>query len=130
LTDKRNIAILGSTGSIGTQALQVIGGNSNLFKAFVLTAQNNADLLIAQALQFEPAYVVICDENKYQYVADNLKNTAVKVLTGTGAITEIVTNPDIHIVLTAMVGFAGLEPTIAAIRAGKDIALAIIYIIL
>jgi 1-deoxy-D-xylulose-5-phosphate reductoisomerase len=124
LTDKKNIAILGSTGSIGTQALQVIGGNPDLFKAFVLTAQSNADLLIAQALQFEPAYVVICDESKYEYVKDSLKNATVKVLAGYDAITEIVTHPDIHIVLTAMVGFAGLEPTIAAIKAGKDIALA------
>jgi len=124
LTDKKNIAILGSTGSIGTQALQVIGGNPNLFKAYVLTAQSNADLLITQALQFDPAYAVICDKSKYQYVKDSLKNTTVKVLAGIDAVTEIVTHPDIHIVLTAMVGFAGLEPTIAAIKAGKDIALA------
>ena len=124
MTDKKNIAILGSTGSIGTQALQVIGGNPNLFKAYVLTAQSNADLLITQALQFDPAYAVICDKSKYQYVKDSLKNTTVKVLAGIDAVTEIVTHPDIHIVLTAMVGFAGLEPTIAAIKAGKDIALA------
>ena len=124
MTDKKNIAILGSTGSIGTQALQVIGGNPNLFKAYVLTAQSNADLLITQALQFDPAYAVICDKSKYQYVKDRLKNTTVKVLAGIDAVTEIVTHPDIHIVLTAMVGFAGLEPTIAAIKAGKDIALA------
>ena len=124
MTDKKNIAILGSTGSIGTQALQVIGGNPNLFKAYVLTAQSNADLLITQALQFDPAYAVICDKSKYQYVKDSLKNTTVKVLAGIDAVTEIVTHPDIHIVLTAMVGFAGLQPTIAAIKAGKDIALA------
>jgi len=124
LTDKKNIAILGSTGSIGTQALQVIGGNPNLFKAYVLTAQSNADLLITQALQFDPAYAVICDKSKYQYVKDRLKNTTVKVLAGIDAVTEIVTHPDIDIVLTAMVGFAGLQPTIAAIKAGKDIALA------
>ena len=124
MTDKKNIAILGSTGSIGTQALQVIGGNPNLFKAYVLTAQSNADLLITQALQFDPAYAVICDKSKYQYVKDSLKNTTVKVLAGIDAVTEIVTHPDIDIVLTAMVGFAGLQPTIAAIKAGKDIALA------
>ena len=124
MTDKKNIAILGSTGSIGTQALQVIGGNPNLFKAYVLTAQSNADLLITQALQFDPAYAVICDKSKYQYVKDRLKNTTVKVLAGIDAVTEIVTHPDIDIVLTAMVGFAGLQPTIAAIKAGKDIALA------
>ncbi|WP_461451904.1 1-deoxy-D-xylulose-5-phosphate reductoisomerase [Mucilaginibacter sp.] len=124
LSNLKNIAILGSTGSIGTQALQVIGGNPDLFRAYVITAQSNAELLIAQALQFEPAYAVICDESKYQYVKDLLANTRVKVLAGIEAITDIVTHPDIDIVLTAMVGFAGLEPTIAAIKAGKDIALA------
>jgi len=124
LTDKKNIAILGSTGSIGTQALEVIGGNPELFRAFMLTAYTNADLLIAQALQYEPAYAVICDKNKYTYVKDALAHTKVQVLAGIEAITDTVTHPDIHTVLTAMVGFAGLEPTIAAIKAGKDIALA------
>jgi 1-deoxy-D-xylulose-5-phosphate reductoisomerase len=120
----KNIAILGSTGSVGTQSLEVIGNNPDIFKAFLLTAQSNADLLIAQALQFNPAYAVICDESKYQYVKESLANTDVKVLAGIEAINDLVTHPDIHIVLTAMVGFAGLEPTIAAIKAGKDIALA------
>jgi 1-deoxy-D-xylulose-5-phosphate reductoisomerase len=124
LTNKKNIAILGSTGSIGTQALEVIGGNDNLFKVFMITAQSNADLLIAQALQFNPAYAIICDESKYNYVKSALSNTEVKVLAGIEAIIETVTHPDINMVLTAMVGFAGLEPTIAAIKAGKDIALA------
>jgi 1-deoxy-D-xylulose-5-phosphate reductoisomerase len=124
LTNKKNIAILGSTGSIGTQALDVIGANPDLFRAYILTAQTSADLLIAQALQFDPAYAIICDESKYQYVKDSLANTSVKVLAGINAITEIVTHPEIHTVLTAMVGFAGLEPTIAAIKAGKEIALA------
>ena len=120
----KNIAILGSTGSIGTQALDVIGENPSLFRAYVLTAQNNAELLIQQALRFNPAYAVICNEKYYYRVKDALASTGVKVLSGTGAINEIVTHPEIDIVLTAMVGFAGLEPTINAISAGKDIALA------
>ena len=124
MTDKKNIAILGSTGSIGTQALEVISGNPNLFRAYVITAQTSADLLIAQALQFKPAYAIICDVNKYQYVKDALAKTDVKVLAGINAITDIITHPEINMVLTAMVGFSGLEPTIAAIKAGKDIALA------
>lgn len=124
LTNKKNIAILGSTGSIGTQALEVIGNHPELFRPFLLTAQNNADLLIKQALEFEPAYAIICDSNKYNYVKEALTRTPVKVLSGIEAITETVTHPEIDIVLTAMVGFSGLEPTIAAIKAGKDIALA------
>lgn len=124
LDRQKNIAILGSTGSIGTQALEVIRGNSELFRPFLLTAQSNADLLIAQALQFDPAYVIICDKTKQQYIKDALVGTQVQVLAGIEAITEMVTHPDIDMVLTAMVGFAGLEPTIAAIKAGKDIALA------
>jgi 1-deoxy-D-xylulose-5-phosphate reductoisomerase len=124
LSNKKNIAILGSTGSIGTQSLEVIGNNPELFQAYLLTAQTNADLLIAQALQFDPHYVVICDKSKYQYVKDALAKTDVQVLAGAEAIVETVTHKKIDIVLTAMVGFAGLEPTIAAIKAGKDIALA------
>jgi 1-deoxy-D-xylulose-5-phosphate reductoisomerase len=124
LSNKKNIAILGSTGSVGTQTLEVISGNHNLFNVFMLTAHSNADLLVAQALQFNPAYAIICDTAKYQYVKEALANTTVKVLSGIEAVNETVTHPDIHIVLTAMVGFAGLEPTIAAIKAGKDIALA------
>jgi 1-deoxy-D-xylulose-5-phosphate reductoisomerase len=120
----RNIAILGSTGSIGTQALEVVGENPSLFRAYVLTAQNNAELLIQQALKFDPAYAIICNEKYYPRVKDALAGTAVKVLAGIDAITDIVTNPDIDMVLTAMVGFAGLEPTISAIKSGKDIALA------
>ncbi|MCC8425922.1 1-deoxy-D-xylulose-5-phosphate reductoisomerase [Mucilaginibacter sp. UR6-11] len=122
--DIKNIAILGSTGSIGTQALEVIGENPSLFKAYVLTAHSNAHLLIIQALQFNPAYVVICDESKYPEVKQALAGTATKVLSGINSIIEIVTHPEIEVVLTAMVGFAGLEPTIAAIKAGKNIALA------
>ena len=124
MINKKNIAILGSTGSIGTQTLDVIRNNADLFSAFMLTANSNADLLIAQALEFSPAYVIICDQTKYGYVKQALAHTAVKVLSGIEAIKETVTHPEIHVVVTAMVGFAGLEPTIAAIKAGKDIALA------
>jgi 1-deoxy-D-xylulose-5-phosphate reductoisomerase len=120
----KNIAVLGSTGSIGTQTLEVIGENPELFHAYVLTAQTNADLLIAQSLKFKPAYAIICDEQKYPLVKQALAHTAVKVLYGHQAICEVVTEKYIDIVLTAMVGFSGLEPTIAAIKAGKDIALA------
>jgi 1-deoxy-D-xylulose-5-phosphate reductoisomerase len=120
----KNIAILGSTGSIGTQTLEVIKGNSNLFRAFLLTAHSNAGLLISQAIEFVPAYVIICDTGKYQQVKDALAHLPIEVLAGHQAIIDTVTHPDIDAVLTAMVGFAGLEPTIAAIEAGKDIALA------
>ena len=109
---------------MGTQTLEVIRGNTDIFRIFLLTAQSNADLLIRQALEFGPEYVIICDETKYRQVKEALSKTSVKVLSGIEAIIDTVTHPDIHIVLTAMVGFAGLEPTIAAIKAGKDIALA------
>ncbi|HJP63332.1 MAG TPA: 1-deoxy-D-xylulose-5-phosphate reductoisomerase [Mucilaginibacter sp.] len=123
-SNTKNIAILGSTGSIGTQALEVIGENPALFRAYVLTAQNNAELLIQQALKFRPAYAVICNEKYYPRVKEALASTDVKVLSGISSINETVTDPEIDMVLTAMVGFAGLEPTINAIKAGKDIALA------
>jgi 1-deoxy-D-xylulose-5-phosphate reductoisomerase len=123
-THIKNIAILGSTGSIGTQALEVIGENPTLFKAYIITANSNAHLLIQQALSFSPAYVVICDEAKYADVKQALAHTNTKVLAGIKAISQVVTDQEIDIVLTAMVGFAGLEPTIAAIKAGKTIALA------
>ena len=124
MSNIKNIAVLGSTGSIGTQTLEVIGENPSLFNVYVLTAHNNSTLLIQQALQFRPAYAIICDETKYDEVKGALANTSTNVLAGQNAIVETVTHPDIDIVLTAMVGFAGLEPTIAAIKAGKDIALA------
>jgi 1-deoxy-D-xylulose-5-phosphate reductoisomerase len=124
LSNKKNIAILGSTGSVGTQTLEVIGGNADLFNVFLITANSNAFLLIKQAQEFLPQYAIICDQSKYQEVKNALANTPVKVMAGIDAINEIVTHPDIDIVLTAMVGFAGLEPTIAAIKAGKDIGLA------
>jgi 1-deoxy-D-xylulose-5-phosphate reductoisomerase len=120
----KNIAILGSTGSIGTQTLDVIRWNSNLFRAFLLTAHSNAELLISQAIEFVPKYAIICDQSKYQEVKQALAHLQVQVLAGNQAIIDTVTHPEIAVVLTAMVGFAGLEPTIAAIKAGKDIALA------
>lgn len=122
--NKKNIAILGSTGSIGTQALDVVRENLSLFKAYVLTAQNNAELLIQQALEFTPAYAIICNEKYYSRVKEALASTNIIVLSGIDAINDIVSHPDIDMVLTAMVGFAGLEPTINAIKAGKNIALA------
>ena len=124
MNNKKNIAILGSTGSVGTQTLEVIAGNADLFNVFLITANSNAFLLIKQALEFLPQYAIICDESKYAEVKEALSHTPVKVLSGIGAINEMVTHPDIDMVLTAMMGFAGLEPTIAAIKAGKDIALA------
>ena len=120
----KNIGILGSTGSVGTQALEVIANNPELFRAYLLTANSNADLLIEQALKFKPVYAIVCDPAKYLYLKEALANTQVKVLSGIEAIIETITDPEIHTVLTAMVGFAGLKPTIAAIKAGKDIALA------
>jgi 1-deoxy-D-xylulose-5-phosphate reductoisomerase len=120
----KNIAILGSTGSIGTQALQVIGKNPNLFRAYVLTAQSSSAQLIEQAVQFLPAYVIITDADKYPIVKAALAHLPIKVMAGHSAITEVVAYPEIDTVLTALVGFAGLEPTIAAIKAGKTIALA------
>jgi 1-deoxy-D-xylulose-5-phosphate reductoisomerase len=124
LPDLKRIALLGSTGSIGTQTLQVIRENPDRFRACLLTAQSNADLLIEQALEFLPEYVVIGQDDLFYAVKEALKHTPVQVLAGNQAIAEIVTAPEIDIVLTALVGFAGLQPTIAAIKAGKDIALA------
>lgn len=124
MSNLKNIAVLGSTGSIGTQSLDVIRDNSGLFKVFLLTANSNAELLIQQALEFKPTYAIICDAAKYNVVKQALANTGTQVLAGHQAIVDTVTHPDIDIVLTAMVGFAGLGPTISAIKAGKDIALA------
>ncbi|WP_025764032.1 1-deoxy-D-xylulose-5-phosphate reductoisomerase [Dyadobacter tibetensis] len=122
--NKKGIAILGSTGSIGTQALEVIAANPGLFRVEVLTAQANAPLLIAQARAFMPNTVVIGKEEAYQTVLKGLSGLPVKVLCGTEALTEVVEYPEVDIVLTAMVGYAGLLPTIKAIEAGKSIALA------
>mgnify|MGYP001225034089 CR=1 FL=1 len=121
---KRNIAILGSTGSIGTQALEVIRANMDRFGVELLTANNNADLLIAQAIEFKPNTVVIANEDKYDEVFSALDSHDIKVYAGIEAIADVVSMDDIDIVLTAMVGYSGLRPTINAIMAGKSIALA------
>lgn len=121
---KKHIAILGSTGSIGTQALEVISNHPDVFEVEVLTAQNNADLLIEQAKKFKPNAVVIANEELYSKVKDALASTDVKVFAGENAIVSVVQMDSVHLVLTALVGFSGLKPTIKAIEAGKDIALA------
>ncbi len=123
-TKKKKIAILGSTGSIGTQALEVIAQHSDLYEAYILTANSQADLLIQQARQFQPAAVVIADEAKYDYVREALQNEPIQVYAGSDALCQVVQNNEVDIVLTALVGFSGLRPTIAAIEAGKTIALA------
>ena len=121
---KRKICILGSTGSIGTQALQVIEEHSDLFEAYVLTAGNNADLLISQARKFVPCAVVIADESKYETVRTALADLPIQVYAGSEALCQVVAMEPVDMVLTALVGFSGLRPTIAAIKAGKPIALA------
>ena len=121
---KRHIAILGSTGSIGTQALEVIAANSEHFEVEVLTANGNADLLIEQAKKFKPNAVVITDESKYKQVKDALFEDDVKVFAGAHSLSQVVEMESIDMVLTALVGYAGLKPTLAAIKAGKQIALA------
>ena len=120
----KKICILGSTGSIGTQTLQVIAQHPDLFEAYVLTANTQADLLIQQALQFHPAAVVIADESRYEYVRDALAEEPIQVYAGADALCQVVCMDPVDVVLTALVGFSGLRPTVAAIQAGKPIALA------
>ncbi|MBO6118671.1 MAG: 1-deoxy-D-xylulose-5-phosphate reductoisomerase [Bacteroidales bacterium] len=122
--NKKRIAILGSTGSIGTQTLDIIRMHKDLFEAEILTAGTNADLLIAQAKEFLPNAVVIADKTKFLYVKEALFDDGIKVFAGSEAIEEVVTFSSVDIVLTALVGFAGLLPTVAAIKAKKPIALA------
>ena len=121
---RKRIAILGSTGSIGTQALEVIAAQPDVFEVEVLSAQNNADLLIEQAQRFKPNAVVIVNEGHYQYVKDALRNESVKVYAGESSLASVVQMDTIDLVLTALVGYSGLKPTIKAIEAGKSIALA------
>lgn len=121
---KRKIAILGSTGSIGTQALQVIDEHPDLYEAYVLTANNKVEKLIEQARKFLPDAVVIANEEKYGQLKDALADLPIKVYAGTEALCQIVDAAPIDMVLAAMVGFAGLLPTINAMKAGKTIALA------
>ena len=121
---KKKIAILGSSGSIGTQALEVIQEHPDEFEVEVLTANGNADLLIAQSKKFKPNTVVIADEAKYLYVKEALANDDIHVYAGEAALSQVMEMESIDMVLTAVVGFAGLKPTMAAINAGKQIALA------
>ena len=120
----KHIAILGSTGSIGQQALEVISGHPDRFTVEVLTANNNVDLLIAQALKYQPNVVVIGNEDKYAILRDALAREPVKVYAGEKAIAQVVEMGSIDLVLTAMVGYSGLLPTINAIKARKRVALA------
>ena len=121
---KKQIAILGSTGSIGTQALQVIAEHPELYEAYVLTANNQVELLAEQARKFMPAAVVIANENKYLQLKELLADLPIQVYAGADALCEVVEAKPIDVVLASMVGYAGLRPTINAIRAGKAIALA------
>jgi 1-deoxy-D-xylulose-5-phosphate reductoisomerase len=121
---KKRIAILGSTGSIGTQALEVISEHPDALKAEVLTARNNAGLLIQQSIIHEPAAVVIGNEERYKMVKEALRNHPIQVYSGEEALTRVAGMAEVDMVLTAMVGFSGLHPTLEAIRSGKDIALA------
>ncbi len=120
----KRIAILGSTGSIGTQALEVIDQHPAIFKVEVLTAMNQAELLISQAIQYKPSHVVIGDESKYELVKNALSGLNIVVHAGAKSLEEVVTLNSVDIVLTALVGYAGLLPTVKAIQAGKPIALA------
>lgn len=120
----KRITILGSTGSIGTQALEVVRDHPDTFKVAVLSALKNSTLLIQQAKEFKPAIVVICDESKYGEVKTALSALNIKVLAGEAALSEVAVYDDSDVVLTALMGSVGLKPTIAAIKAGKNIALA------
>jgi len=121
---QKRIAILGSTGSIGTQALEVISAHPDKFQVEVLTALNNVDLLIEQSIRYQPNMVVIGNEQHYERVKLALENHPIKVYGGEDAIAQVTAFESVDVVLTAMVGFSGLKPTIEAIRAGKSIALA------
>ena len=122
--EKRRIAILGSTGSIGRQALDVIRQHRDLFEVELLTANNSTELLIRQAVEFDANAVVICNEDRYNEVAEALQPHYIKVFAGMQSVCDLVTGDNIDIVLTSMVGFSGLASTIAAVKAGKTIALA------
>ena len=124
MTENKRVAILGSTGSIGTQTLDVIRQHPDWFTVEVLTAQHNWELLVAQALEFKPNAVVIGNEDHYSKVKEALSGEPIKVFAGQKAIAQVVEMDTIDVVLTALVGYSGLIPTVHAIRAGKQIALA------
>ncbi len=121
---QKHLAILGSTGSIGTQTLEVIEKNPDHFTLEILTARNNADELIRQSRKFLPNHVVITNEEKYKYVFENLADLPIKVYAGTDALEQIVEMDSVDMIMSALVGFSGLQPTMRAINAGKNIALA------
>ena len=121
---KRRIAILGSTGSIGTQTLDVIRRHPEMFEVELISARRSVDLLVSQALEFNAANVVICDEARYHEVADTLQPRGIKVWAGIESLCDLVRQPSVDIVVGAMVGFSGLRPTLAALEAGKIVALA------
>ena len=121
---QKRIAILGSTGSIGTQTLDVIAAYPEMFRATVLVAGRNDELLIEQCRKFRPALAVIADENRYEAVKTALMPLGIEVATGAEAVAQAMERDDVDMAVTATVGYSGLEPTIRAIRAGKDIALA------
>lgn len=121
---KRRIAILGSTGSIGTQTLDVIRRHPEMFEVELISARRSVDLLVSQALEFNAANVVICDESRYHEVADTLQPHGIKVWAGIESLCDLVRQPSVDIVVGAMVGFSGLRPTLAALEAGKIVALA------
>ena len=121
---KKRIAVLGSTGSIGTQSLEVIALHQELFEVEVLTANNNVELLVQQAKKFQPNAVVIGNQEKYTILKEALRNEHIKVYAGTDALNQVVKMETIDLVMTAMVGYSGLMPTWHAVNAGKNIALA------
>ncbi|MCR5276651.1 MAG: 1-deoxy-D-xylulose-5-phosphate reductoisomerase [Bacteroidales bacterium] len=121
---KRRIAILGSTGSIGTQTLDVVRQHPDLFEVETISANTNTELLIRQALEFHVGNVVVCDESRYQVLADALQSHDIKVFAGVDSLCELVSSSQVDIVVGAMVGFSGLKPSLAALRHGKILALA------
>lgn len=121
---KRRIAILGSTGSIGTQTLDVIRRHPDMFEVELISARRNVDLLTKQAIEFDAANVVICEESKYKETTDALQDKGIKVWSGVDSLCELVKMSSVDIVVGAMVGFSGLRPTLAALEAGKTVALA------
>lgn len=124
MKEVKNIAILGSTGSIGTQTLDIIAEYPQHFRAYLLTANKNVDLLIEQSKKYLPNKVVIADDSLYPQLKEALSGYPIEVASGSDAIAESVCDSKIHTVVTAMVGYSGLEPTINAIKSGKTIALA------
>ena len=124
MENRRRIAILGSTGSIGTQTLDVVRQHPDMFEVVILSAWGNSELLAQQALEFDADSVVICDSAKYSALADELQPKGIKVFTGTDSLCSLVAGDNVDIVVGAMVGFAGLRPTLAALEAGKIVALA------